>query len=224
MKHGDIQPLFDHVWWVIGTAKPAPPIKLSRNMQIIKYKDELALINAIRLDERGLQKLQKLGTIRHVVKIGFHSMDDDFYHETFGAKRWRLPGVSGGDEELREDNVPFPNLMKLFNFEKTLMPEAAILIEYDHVLLTCDSVQHWDTKCHPYTNIPALAFLTVKGFKHPCQIGPPWMKKQTPEGATLKSDFERLIKLPFKHLLGPHGGVALDTAPEMLQITMDRMF
>ena len=62
------------------------------------------------------------------------------------------------------------------------------------------------------------------GFKHPAQIGPPWRKMMTPEGGSLKPDFDRLVQLPFKHLIGAHGGLASDNANELLRATIARTF
>ncbi len=56
------------------------------------------------------------------------------------------------------------------------------------------------------------------------QIGPPWRKGMTPQGGSLKGDFERLASLDFKHLIGAHGGPLRDTAKSDLKATVAATF
>ncbi|MCO4745926.1 MAG: hypothetical protein KC912_14120 [Proteobacteria bacterium] len=219
--HGQLQPLFDDVWRVVGSAKMGPLMRLSRNMVVLRHEGSLALVNAIRLDEAGLKALEALGTIDHVVKIGVHSMDDAFYAERYDVKRWRLSGVEGGTDVLSEHTLPHPGL-SLFRFEHTVNPESALMVDALDLLITCDSVQHWETM--PIASLPMRLATKLMGFENPAQIGPPWLKMMTPPGGSLEPDFQRMLTLGFKHLIGGHGGLARDNAPELLRTTMTRMF
>ena len=63
------------------------------------------------------------------------------------------------------------------------------------------------------------------GFrKRPAQIGPPWRKRMTPDGGTLKSDFERLAELNFAHLIAAHGEPLIDTARQDLIATINATY
>lgn len=50
-------------------------IQVSRNMIILLQGHELTLISAVRLNDRGLQQLDRLGQVRHVVKLGAYHLD-----------------------------------------------------------------------------------------------------------------------------------------------------
>ncbi len=43
------------------------------------------------------------------------------------------------------------------------------------------------------------------GFSKGTIIGPIWLKLMTPEGGSLKSEFQRLLQLEFNSLLSAHG-------------------
>ena len=51
------------------------------------------LINSLRLDEEGLAKLDELGKVTDVIRLGgFHGSDDPFYKERYGATSWAIEG------------------------------------------------------------------------------------------------------------------------------------
>jgi hypothetical protein len=54
--------------------------------------------------------------------------------------------------------------------------------------------------------------MPLMGFPLKMLIGPMWLKAMTPEGSSLLADFERLVQMPFRHLLPGHGSARLDDA------------
>ena len=113
--------------------------------------------------------------------------------------------------------------MSVFRFHDTLQPEAALLVQRERgLLLTCDSVQHWVP--HPLMSTAAKIITSLLGFQNPAQIGPPWRKKQTPEGKSLRSDFDRLESLPFDKLIGGDGGLLHANAAQVLKASIERTF
>ena len=108
-------------------------------------------------------------------------------------------------------------------FETTTQPEGALPLNAGGgLLITCDSVQHWEPS--DLMSLSAKLITRVLGFQHPAQIGPPWRKLMTPRGASLRQDFEKLANLPFQHLIGGHGGLCRDHAQTRLQETIQRVF
>ena len=209
-----------------GSVVFKPLVRLARNMVVLRHAGELTLINSVRLDPAGLAALEALGRVAHVMRIGFHGMDDAFYLDRYGAKAWvvrgaRREGVGEDVAELSEEAaLPFP-LARVFLFKATVQLEAALLVEREGgLLITCDSVQHWEAS--PLMSPLAKLATLVLGFRKPAQIGPPWRKRQTPPGGSLRGDFERLASLPFVRLIGGHGGVLESRAQELLQATIDR--
>ncbi len=216
MPHGPLLPIQEDVWWLTGSVDFKPLVRLARNMVVLRQGDELTLVNAVRLNEAGLAALDALGTVRHVMKIGVHGMDDAFYADRYGARRWSVAALRSADE------LPVADLQPFF-FEQTVAPEAALLLARDGgLLLTCDSVQHWAPSD---LMSPVTKLLTgVMGFQKPAQIGPPWRKRMTPKGGSLRGDFERLAALPFERLVGAHGGVLEANAAAVLRRSIEREF
>lgn len=226
--HDDLVEVLPDVFMVTGSVPFKPMVRLARNMVVLRHGTSLSLVNAVRLDDVGLVSLDALGTVEHVFRIGVHSLDDAFYVDWYGARYWSVhgPRPEGGpavDETLTEDSrLPFPPA-RVFSFQHTREPEAALLIEREGgLLVTCDSVQHW-APSHLMSPL-AKALTYVMGFRHPAQIGPPWRGRMTPEGGSLRPDFERMAALPFRHLVGGHGGFLRDLGPELLQATIARTY
>ncbi len=226
--HGSIEEIFVDAYFVTGSVAFKPLLRLPRNMIVLRNGEELTLINSVRLDEAGLASLDALGSVKHVVKIGFHAMDDDYYIDRYQAKRWAVAEGEGSPTPERDvvlsetTELPIP-AARVFMFRDTVLPEAAILLEREGgLLITCDSVQHWAPQD---LMSPAARLLTrLMGFQHPAQIGPPWRKRQTPPGGSLRDDFERLAALPFKHMIGGHGGLLRDDGQARFRETIQRVY
>ncbi|MEC7546992.1 MAG: hypothetical protein VXZ05_00080 [Pseudomonadota bacterium] len=58
--HQDIQELFPDVFWVHGSVRVGPGMRLNRNMLILREGRELTLVNPIRLSDAGLVDLDAL--------------------------------------------------------------------------------------------------------------------------------------------------------------------
>jgi hypothetical protein len=224
--HGELQQITEDCWYVTGSVRFKPLLRLPRNMIVLRHEGELTLINSVRLNEAGERSLEALGKIAHIMTIGFHQMDDAYYLNRYGVTQWLVPGAEANPEagqtfQLTEDaELPIPKL-RVFLFKETIRGEAALLLERDAgLLITCDSVQHWV----PSELMSPLAKLVTRliGFQQPAQIGPPWRKRQTPEGGSLRGDFERLLELPFERLIGGHGGLLERAAPDLLAISIER--
>jgi hypothetical protein len=124
---------------------------------------------------------------------------------------------------LADDALPISDAA-LFTFRDTSNEEAALLIQRgDGILITCNSVQNWPNSAG--CSLLAKAAAKLMGFTvRPAQIGPPWRKRMTPEGGSLRTDFERLAALDFKHLVGAHGSPLLETAKRDLVATVTATF
>ncbi len=229
MPHDPLTEIFPDVYLVRGSFRMGPGMVIPRNMVVLRQGEELAVVSAVRLSAPAEQELDRLGTVRHVIKIGaFHGIDNPYYVDRYRAKLWALPGHqhAGGlqtDELLREDGpMPLAGL-SLFVYRQAAAPEAALLWQRDGgLLITCDSVQHWTDKT--YCTLPAKIVMAAMGFFKPANIGPGWLKQARPKGgASLAEDFHRLLALPFSHLVGGHGSLLRDSAHEALAATVERM-
>lgn len=229
MPHGALEEVFAHVFFVTGTSRPAfqgTQYQFSRNMTVVREGDSLTLINTVRLDDEGLATLDALGKVAHVVKIGaFHGIDDRFYVDRYQAKQWALPGQEheGGqatDHALTVGGpMPFADA-SLFVFETANKPEGILHIDREGgILVSCDSLQNW-AEVDQYFDEPTAASMTQTGFIKPANIGPAWRQNTQVQA----SDFQRLGKVEFRHLLPAHGPPIQGDAKEQLTATFAREF
>lgn len=226
--HGKIEQLFWDIFWVQGSIRVGPGMSMNRNMVIIRNRHELTLINPVRLNETEERKLEKLGRVTHVFRLGdFHGLDDQYYVDKYQARFWCQPGQSTyktprANVHLKTGlAMPFPHA-ELFIFDNAKYPEAALLLSKHKCLLTTDSLQYLDN--WNYTSLFSRLALRVMGFKPGLNIGKPWLKRVTPKGQTLEADFNRLMNLDFDHLLAAHGSPLMNNAKAAIGEQLRRLF
>jgi hypothetical protein len=217
------------VFFVHGSIRMGPGMRINRNMVVVRNAGELTLIDPIRLTDEGEEALERLGSVKHAIRLGvFHGVDDAYTVERFGARFWCQAGSDEHpepkpDEILEEGmDLPFPDA-ELFVFREAARPECAILLRRDGgLLVTCDSVQHWESTSR--CTLAAKAVTHLMGFVHPANIPPPWRKFMAAEGRSLRLDFDRLLELPFDSVVGGHGQPLIGGARDALRTTVTRIF
>jgi hypothetical protein len=226
--HDQIVQIFENVYFVHGSIRIGPGMHMNRNMIFIKEGNELTLINPVRLSEDELKKLDALGEVRHVIRLGdFHGLDDEFYINRYQAKFWCQPGQTTyktpapTNEVGAAINPPISNA-EFFIFESAKFPEAALLLKEHKLLITTDSIQFWQD--WSYTSTFTKLVLWLMGFRLTLIIGGPWLKRVTAKGSSLKPEFERLLKLDFNHLVAAHGGLLRNEAKPMLKAAIAKAF
>lgn len=224
--HGDIQEIFPDVFLVTGVMKLKPAFQFDRNMVILRQDGELVLINSVRLTEPGLEQLEALGKVAHVIKLGhFHDRDDAFYVHRYGARFWALPGHTHTpglrpDVEITADTQLPLRDARLFQFQTTEKPEGILHLQrHGGILVACDSLQNWASP-GPLFNALSRVAMRLMGFIKPANVGPAWRKSMK----VRKEDFDRLQKLSYRHVLGAHGTPVKDTAHEQYGATFARLF
>ena len=210
--HDPVEEVATNLFMVRGSVRMNAFMRITRNMAIVAHRGELSLVNPIRLDEEGERQLLALGDIKRILRLGpMHGLDDPYYVERFGAELW----AQGESENYPEPKItqklaidrplPFPDA-GLFEFAGTKQPESALLIRQDRgILLTCDSIQHYGDYRH--NTLLARLVMPHIGFPKTTVVGPIWLKIMTPEGGSLKTEFERLLSLDFDRLLAAHGSL-----------------
>ena len=157
-----------------------------------------------------LSRLDELGTVRHLVRMGaFHGQDDPFYMDRYQPRFWSQAGGTTYTEPAIDEKIddqttlPFPDA-KVRCFRGTKQPEAVILLARGKgLLLTTDGIQHYGD--YSYNNLPARLLMPYIGFPRTTIIGPFWMKLMTPEGESIKAEFDEILELEFDSLLSAHG-------------------
>jgi len=211
--HGPPEAIGDDLFVVYGSFRANPLVRFTRNMAVVREGDALTLINAVRVDDAGLQALERLGEVRHVLRLGpMHGMDDPFYVDRYGAAFWAFPDGSRYttppiDHPLGEGaELPFGRAA-LFVFGHLRQTEGAILLERDPaVLLTCDAIQSYATAPHkPHSTLLARLLMPLLGFPNKTLVGPIWVKLLAEDRAAVQAEFARLLRLEFDQLLSAHG-------------------
>ena len=196
MPHGKLDEVFDNVFVVRTSFRAGPGITFDRNMTVVRDGGELVVIASARLSDAGEAELDKLGKVKHVVRVAaFHGADDPYYVERYGAKLWQPADAAAP-------------IGKVFRFDKGNQAETALLLPHaDGVLVTGDSFQNWTdlSTC----SLLARMMMPLMGFKGGV-VGGPWLKKM---GPAIRADYDRLFELAFKHVIPGHGTVVRDTGP-----------
>ena len=228
--HGQIQKVFDDVFFIQGSVIMAPGFQVSRNMIIVREGRDLTLISSVRLDEAGLKALDELGQVKHLVKLGnYHlgihnGLDDAFYLDRYQAKLWAMSGMTHKNnlvtdiELLEGGNLPFSKA-KFIAIPSSKMPEGVILIEQNQgVLITADSLQNWIADAY-FSDI-ALVKMQKMGFIRPANIGPEWRRVCEPTIA----DFERIFIEDFECLVPSHGVPIQSGAKKAFLKTLEEVY
>ncbi len=228
LPHGEIQEVLPDVFVVKGLIRieADQTHEFSRNMTIIRDNGDLTLVNTIRLDAAGLSSLDRLGTVRHIIKLGsFHGRDDAFYVDRYGAKLWAPAGMEYSRGETTDETLvngqPGPNPdASTFVFDTPKFPEAILLLErHGGIIVTCDSLQNTLGRDEYFNDVSAESKARL-GFFGKATVGPGFRKVAEPKAG----DFSRLKELEFRHLLSAHGDPLLEDAHQAVSATIAKLF
>ena len=227
--HGDIESLGADIFAVRGSIRLNPLMRISRNMGIVREGAELTLINPIRLRLETEHKLNQLGEVKNIVRLGaFHGIDDPYYVNKFEVQFWSQPGGKTYTEPLIDIEIGIGGLTptsdsEFFEFRGINQPECALLLKRGKgVLFTCDSVQNYGD--YSFNNWLAKLVMPRIGFPKTTIIGPIWLRLMTPENKNLESEFERLLELKFDSLLSAHGTFLEQGAHKAVQTAVRNTF
>ena len=227
--HDAVEEIATDVYMVRGSVRMNALARVTRNMAIIRHRGELNLVNPIRLDDDGEKQLRALGEVKRLLRLGpLHGLDDAYYVDRFGAELWAQgPSASYPEPKIAEQlsgdrPLPFPDA-ELFEFSGTLQPESLLLLRRDSgILLSCDSIQHYGDYRH--NALFARLMMPFIGFPKTTVVGPIWLKIMTPEGGSLKGEFERLLGLDFDCLLSAHGSLLASGAKQSVAAAVRKAF
>lgn len=226
--HNDIQSLCPDVFLLHGSIRMGPGMRMNRNMIILKDGGDLTLINPVRMTDEGLEKLDALGDVKHIVRLGdFHGLDDAFYLDRYACEFWAQEGQGTYKTPTPTKQIsssarsPYPN-SEFFIFESAAYPEAALLLNDHQLLITTDSVQYHADWSY-FTWFTKFAFKLL-GFKAGVNVGPPWLKRVTPKNGSMKDDFEKLLALDFDAIVAAHGTHMTAGAKKALKDEVSRVF
>lgn len=222
---------FPGVWFVASQTAMSIPLGLtihfSRNMTAVLGDDGWVLLNPVRLSEAAEAQLLARGPFKHAVRLGgYHGRDDRYYVERFGVELRGVPGTQTyPDPPLRTEivegeSLPIPGAQVVV-FRDAALPEGVVLLPEHRLLVTCDSVQHYEND--PLISTLGKVVMWPMGFFSPCVIGPVWLKAATPPGRSLRADFERILALEFDNLISAHGTPKIGGAKQALAANVAKL-
>ena len=229
MPHGEFEELFPDLFFITGTMRNVffgDMWQFGRNMFVVREGQDLTVFNSVRLSDEGMAKLDELGTVKNVVKLGsMHGYDDAYYLDRYkDASYWALPGMPlteglEADKELSAEELPVSNA-SVFLFQETKFPEAILRLDREGgIMLACDSLQNWE-EADPYMDESTIEKMQGMGFFAPCNCGPAWVHTVEPKPA----DFARLKEISYEHALCGHGTPVRGDASTKYAATFKRMF
>ncbi len=231
LPHGNLEPVFDNVWYVQGQVKMPMlmPAKISRTMTVIRNpgKNELTLVNSMRLGEPGIKELEALGKITNVIRVGgFHGRDDAFYRQSHQARVFAIRGQTYSRKmetpENTDDGFMQPDVwvetvtdLPIENCELKIIrssspPEALLILKQDGgILVTGDSLQNTPAP-DKFVNLPMKIMMKKFGFWKEYNVGPGWLQFGKPS----RQDVRSILDLSFEHVIPGHGKPVIDNAKE----------
>jgi hypothetical protein len=231
LHHLPLRECFPDVWLAASAISMSIPLGLSitfsRNMVVVRTSEGWVLLNPVRLNEGAEAELLAMAPFKHAVRLGtYHGRDDRYYVDKFGVEFWGVSGEQTYPEpkfsrEITEEGpFPIPDA-RVVIFKTATRAECAVYLPQRRLLVTCDSVQHYEND----TLISTLGKLVMypMGFFTPCVIGPIWLKAVTPPGGSMRADFERVLALDFDNLISGHGTPKLGGAKEALARNVERL-
>ncbi|HEU0031542.1 MAG TPA: hypothetical protein VFQ53_12975 [Kofleriaceae bacterium] len=228
---GPLQQVFDDMWWAWGTVKFMPGIVFPRNMTVVREASgDLVVIHPVMMPDAQQRQLEALGPIKHIVRLGaFHGMDDVKFVKRYAPTVWAPPGCACSPEmKFDRELVPGGETpiagARVFAFATSRSPETCLLVpRHGGVLLTCDSVQNWETG--EGCSVLGKLMARLMGFRGRACIGPGWRKQSEPKnGIGFRDSFRELLALEFRHVLSGHGAPLQDTARDDLRAQVAKLY
>jgi len=108
---------------------------MNRNMIVARQDSDLTVFGPVRLSSADESQLDSLGTVKHVIRLGYyHGVDDRYYVERYGAGFWCQRGsyryAMPEPSRLIEAGAKPPLAdAELFLFKEGKFPEATVLLK-----------------------------------------------------------------------------------------------
>eukprot|EP00545_Synedropsis_sp_CCMP1620_P008009 CAMPEP_0119012918 /NCGR_PEP_ID=MMETSP1176-20130426/7696_1 /TAXON_ID=265551 /ORGANISM="Synedropsis recta cf, Strain CCMP1620" /LENGTH=209 /DNA_ID=CAMNT_0006965957 /DNA_START=174 /DNA_END=803 /DNA_ORIENTATION=+ len=188
-------------------------------MTIVREEgDILILINTVRLSEDGLEELDKLGKVKHTIRVGgYHGVDDAFYKEKYGATTWSVEkNYFGGFDKDAEPYMVADNIVtkdtklpikdaSMYIIESADPKEGLLLLKRTElgvgtVAISGDCLQNF-TKSDEHFNMFGRIMMWFSGFLMAHNVGPAWYTSAKAK----KEDVKAILDLDFDHVIPCHG-------------------
>ena len=158
-----------------------PGVLVSRTMTVVEADDGVVVMNPVRLSDAGQAELDRLGPVKHLVKLSdSHSIDEPFYIDRYEPTFWAFAEADLGDLSAGRTLGPDGPIAGgvVIDYGPTAgWREGAYLVPADGgTLVTCDAIQN----CADSEGASALGKImtSVMGFKGGVIVPPMWTRFQ----------------------------------------------
>jgi hypothetical protein len=226
LPHGPLTPVVDGVYLVRGAYRMGPGMVISRTMTIVKNLDGLVVLNAMRLSDAGQAALDRLGAVKHLVKLSeSHGLDEPFYVDRYKPEVWAMPDAKfpGGIGATKVLGPACPIAGgKVVDFPGSAgWKERGLWIpNAGGTLITCDVLQHHVDG--EYTSALGRFMTSMMGFRGGVIVAPMWRRMQKLQGAQLKQALAGISQLTFANLVTGHGPAVVGGAGDVAKAAIDR--
>lgn len=223
LQHGPITKIVEGVFAVRSGFQMGPGVRISRTMTVVQTEDGLALLNAARLSDEAHAELERIGPIKHLIKLSdSHGIDEPYFVDRYKPEVWTLDGVThvrgtrrlGPDSPLRDARVlalPGANGWRECMY---WLPNGG------GTLVACDALQnHADTEGASFL---AKLVTPMMGFKGGLIVAPMWRKYQKVRGPQVRAAFEPALELSFANVVTGHGPAIQGRADAMTRAAIER--
>jgi hypothetical protein len=203
----------------------APGMAIGRTMTVVVGGDGLVIFNAVRLSDEGFTELEKLGQVKHLVKLSeSHGIDEPFFVDRFKPTVWAVadvahkPGVTTtrvlGPEGPIADAV-------VIDYPGTSgwRERGYVLPNGGGTFIATDAIQnHADREG---LSLMGGIVTGLMGFKGGVIVAPMWRKLQKVQGARVKEAFAPLGAQSFENLVTGHGPPVVGGADARVRAAVD---
>jgi hypothetical protein len=209
LPHGPITRVVDGIYVVRGSFQMGPAMRIGRTMTVVEQSGGLVVLNAIRLSAEGESELERLGPVRHLVKLSdSHGIDEPYYASRYKPEVWALEGAKLGEGLTATKQLgpacPIEGGVVLQYPGATGWRECALWLKNGGgTLITCDALQnHVDSEG---ASLLGRVMTSLLGFKGGVIVAPMWRKYQKLSGAGVRSALAQVAARGFENLATGHG-------------------
>lgn len=225
LTHGPITKIADGVYTVRGGFPMGPGIVISRTMTIVAADDGLAIFNALRLSDAAEAELERLGKVKHLVKLSdSHGLDEPYFAHRYKPEVWAMTDAKHrrGVSSTRAFGPEGPITGgKVFGYPGTSgWRESGYYIPHaGGTYISCDALQnHADMDG---ASLLARIMTPLMGFKGGVIVAPMWRKYQKVSGVQVRNAFAEVSAQPFANLITGHGPAVVGGADARVRAAIE---
>ena len=201
-----------------------PGMRIGRTMTIVQGAEGLTVINSVRLSADGEKALDRLGKVKHLVKLSdSHGLDEPYYADRYKPEVWALPNAKlrgiVATKSLGPSSPIADSVVLRFPGTTGWLECALWLPHGGGTLIACDALQnHADAEG---TSLAGRMMTSLLGFKGGVIVAPMWRKYQKVSGEGVRTAMAQIAARDFQNLATGHGPAVVGRASELVRSAIE---